>query len=247
MVKFLGGYNGQILYVDLTKGKTWAKDVDEATARKFIGGAGFCAKIVWDETSVYTDPFSPENPFIIMADPMTGTITPQARMRVSIAAISPLTGIYGQAHTGGRFGDQLKHACFDGVVVKGRADGPVYVWVNDGNVEIRDAGHLWGKDIYETDEILTKETDKRASTMSISVAGEKLVRYAVPMGDGKLARTPARCGLGAVMGSKKLKSIVVRGTIKPKVYDEEGLKKKATPIIREISKTHKEKIYDGSA
>jgi aldehyde:ferredoxin oxidoreductase len=247
MVNFVKGYNGQILYVDLTKEKTWTVGLDEATARKYIGGAGLCAKIIWDETSASTDPFSPENPFIIMSGPMTGTNTPQARSRFVVGALSPLTGIYGQSHVGGRFGDQLKHAGLDGIVVKGRAMRPVYVWVKNGEAEIRDADHLLGKDVIETAEILMKQTDKRASTVAIGLPGERLVRISCPMFDGRLGRAAARGGLGAVMGSKNLKAIAVRGTIPPKVHDEERFKKSTLAQIKKLSDEYKrekqEKFY----
>ena len=208
----LKGYTGTIARVDLSAGKVTYEPFEEETARKYIGGVGLAAKILWDETHGKTEPFSPENLLVFMTGPLTGTRLPKSS-RYILAGISPLTGIWGQAHAGGSFPDELRHAGFDGLVLKGQAERPVYLWVHDQKVEMRGAEHLWGKDIYEAADLLRKETDEKASPACIGPAGERLVRYASVISDGREGRAAARCGLGAVMGSKRLKAVVVRGTL----------------------------------
>ncbi len=226
----LKGYNGRILRVDLTTGKMDDEPIDEKLARKYIGGIGYAAKILWEETTSETDPLSPESPLIFMMGPLTGSPIPSSSRSV-LAGLSPATGIWGQSHSGGSFADELRHAGFDGIVVKGQASRPVYLWLNDGKAEIRDARHFWGKDTYEAADLLKKETDGRASPACIGGAGEKLVKFAAVMTDGKHGRAAARCGFGALMGSKKLKAVVARGTRPLPFYDEEKLKEGAKKVL----------------
>ncbi|MFH1650564.1 MAG: aldehyde ferredoxin oxidoreductase family protein [Chloroflexota bacterium] len=218
-----GGYAGKIINVDLTRSKVEIRELDMADARKYIGGVGLAARIIWESTNAETEPFSPENPLIFMAGPLTGTSAP-SNSRFSVAAISPLTGIWGEAHSGGSWAYQLKHAGFDGVVFEGRSEKPVYLWVHDGAAELRDAGHVWGKLVYESSDTLQKETDARASVATIGPAGEKLVRIAGIITEGRIGRAAARCGLGAVMGDKNLKAVVVRGTQGLNVHSRAELK-----------------------
>ena len=225
----LKGYTGTIARVDLTKEKTSYESLDEGMARKFIGGVGLSAKILWDETAADTDPFSPESPLVFMTGPLTGTSLPKSS-RYILAGISPLTGIWGQAHAGGSFPDELRHAGFDGIVVRGQSKRPVYLWVHDQKIEIRGAEHLWGKDTYEAAEVLLKETDAKASPACIGPAGEKRVRFASVISDGKQGRAAARCGLGALMGSKLLKAVVTRGTLPLRFHNEE----KFNEVVRKI-------------
>jgi aldehyde:ferredoxin oxidoreductase len=226
----LKGYNGKILRLDLSTGDMDFEYLDEATARKYIGGVGLAAKILWDETTPDTDPLSPENELVFMTGPLTGSILPKSS-RYIVAGISPLTGIWGQAHAGGYFADELRHAGVDGIVVKGQSSKPVYLWIKDGKAEIRDATHVWGKDTWEVSDILQSETDAGASVTCIGVAGEKLVKIAGIMNDGKQGRAAARCGLGALMGSKRLKAVVARGTLPLSFYDEEKFKEQAQKIL----------------
>jgi len=217
-------YQLRVLRVDLTHGVVESQELNEQTARKFIGGSGLAAKVVWDETTATTDPFSSENPLIFMTGPLTGTAAPMSS-RITVASLSPLTGIWGESHSGGSWPDELKRAGFDGIVIKGKAREPIYLWVNNGEAKLVSAGHLWNKDTWETDDLLKKETDPRAITLAIGQAGERLVRIACLMSGGRSeARGAARCGLGAIMGSKNLKAIVVRGTRRPRVDNPEGLK-----------------------
>ena len=160
---------------------------------------------------------------IFMIGPVTGTRVPTSG-RWSVASLSPLTNIWGEAHAGGTFGYTLKLSGLDGVVVTGIAEKPVYLCIDGDKAELRDAGHLWGKGTWETDDLVKAETEKGTSVASIGQAGERLVRFASIMCDGKMGRAAGRCGLGAVMGSKKLKAIAVRGNKRPALSDEEGLK-----------------------
>jgi len=209
----LKAYNGKILRLDLSTGDIDFQYLDELTARKYIGGVGLAAKILWDEITPDTDPLSPDNELVFMTGPLTGSILPKSS-RYIVAGISPLTGIWGQAHAGGSFADELRHAGIDGIVV-----------------EIRDAAHVWGKDTWEVSDILQQETDNKASVACIGVAGEKLVKIAGIMNDGKQGRAAARCGLGALMGSKRLKAIAIRGTMPLSFYDEDKYKESTQQIL----------------
>jgi|Deesub1362B_J571_1020462.scaffolds.fasta_scaffold00041_22 aldehyde:ferredoxin oxidoreductase len=214
---------GKILRVDLRNGEIKEEELEEEVAKKFIGGSGLAAKIIYDELSSDVDPLSPENLLIFMTGPLVGVKVPNSG-RHAVCAKSPLTGIWGEANSGGTWGVELKKAGYDGIVVKGKAEKPVYLWIHEGGVEIRDASHLWGKDTFETDEIIKEETDEKAVVACIGPSGEKLVKIAAVMNDGKDARAAGRTGMGAVMGSKNLKAIAVRGDKEIPVYDEEKLK-----------------------
>jgi len=219
----VSGYMGKILRVDLRNGEIKEEELEEEVAKKFIGGSGLAAKIIYDELSSDVDPLSPENLLIFMTGPLVGVKVPNSG-RHAVCAKSPLTGIWGEANSGGTWGVELKKAGYDGIVVKGKAEKPVYLWIHEGGVEIRDASHLWGKDTFETDEIIKEETDEKAVVACIGPSGEKLVKIAAVMNDGKDARAAGRTGMGAVMGSKNLKAIAVRGDKEIPVYDEEKLK-----------------------
>lgn len=226
----LDGYVPRIINVDLTTKAITYEDLDPGMVRKYIGGAGIAAKILWDETSGDTEPLSPENVLIFMIGPLTGTIMPSSTRHI-VAGISPLTGIYGESRSGGKWAYQLKHAGFEGIVFRGRSQEPVYLWINDGQAELRAATHLWGKDTYQTHECVQKETDSRASIACIGQAGERLVKFAGIVNDGKMGRIAARCGLGALMGFKKLKAIAARGTMPLDYYDEAKLRESVKQIV----------------
>lgn len=204
---------GKMLEVDLSAGKVVARDIEPEFARDFIGGMGFGSKILYDEVGVDVEPLSPENIVIFAAGPLTGTHTPCSG-RTEITTRSPLTGIIGTGNTGGVWGVALRRAGFELIVVRNSAEKPVYLWIDDGAVEIRDAGHLWGKDTRATADILRHELSPSqgsgVSVLAIGPAGENLVRYACSLND--YDHVAGRCGAGAVMGVKKLKAIAVRGT-----------------------------------
>jgi len=234
-----GGYMGKVLRVDLSRKKVEELTFNEEACRKFIGGSGLGAKILYDETKADTDPFSPENPLIFMAGPTANTQVPTSG-RHAVVSRSPLTGVFGESDVGGTWGAKLKQAGLDGMVITGKAESPTYLWVQDGKVEFRDASRVWGKDTYEVDPILREETHKNATVAAIGPAGERLVLLSGIVHDGRDARIAGRCGLGAVMGSKKLKAIVVQGSAKTPVAHPDDLAssvKELMPTILESSKT----------
>ena len=217
-----GGNWGKVLKVDLSTGKTEELELEEKLYRDFLGGSGLAAKWFFDNEGWKVEPLSPDNPLIIMNGPLSGTSLPGVS-RLEICARSPLTGIWGEASMGGHFSPQLKRTGYDGIIVVGASDKPVYLYVTDKEVEIRDASHLWGKDTYETEDLLAEEVgDKRAQVISIGPAGENTVKFACVMNDR--GSTAGRCGMGAVMGSKKLKAVVARGNKKAPIADEAAFK-----------------------
>lgn len=216
------GYHGKILQVDLNNRETKDIALKEEDLKDFIGGAGLAAKLLYPLMTKDLDPLGPENPLLFITGPFTGSSVTSAG-RHTICAKSPLTGIWGEASTGGFFGVALKSTGYDGLLVMGCSDKPVYLLINDGGVEIKDASHLWGKGFYETRDILKEEVgEKRARITAIGQGGENLVKYAAVMNDD--GRAAGRCGLGAVMGSKKLKAVVVYGSKRPEVADSDKLK-----------------------
>ncbi|MFC1929995.1 aldehyde ferredoxin oxidoreductase family protein, partial [Chloroflexota bacterium] len=215
-------YSTKILVVDLNHKKSSITEVDSSVLRAYIGGAGLGAKILWDETSHATGPFSPENRLIFMIGPLTGKV-PQSS-RALVCGLSPLNNAWGEAAMGGSWGSEFSNTGFSGIIVSGRTEKPVYLYIKDKEVSINDASHLWGKDTFEVSDILQKETDEKASVAAIGQAGENQSRIAGIVCDGRFGRVAARCGLGGVMGSKNLKAVVVRGTGKQKAVDEAGLR-----------------------
>ena len=231
----VGGYMGKILRVDLSALKISSQTFEEEILRKYLGGCGLGAKILLEETTEKTDPLGTDNILIFMTGPLVGTKALNFG-RHQVITKSPLTGIYCEANAGGSWGFHLKRAGYDGIIVAGKSPKPVYLWISNGHVQIRDAITLWGKDTYETDLLLKRELGSDIFTSSIGQAGENLVRIAAIMNDGIHGRAAARCGVGAVMGSKKLKAIAVQGNMKPSVVHEKALKNSIrywTPKIRE--------------
>jgi aldehyde:ferredoxin oxidoreductase len=217
----LNGYYGKILKVDLTAGTTEVMEPDPELYRKYLGGAGLAAKLFFDMGAFDVDPLGPDNPLMIMHGPLAGTTLPGCS-RLEVCARSPLTGIWGESSMGGQTSPQFRATGYDGIIITGASEKPVYLYVTDENVEIKDASHLWGKDAFETEELLKEETDKRARFMSIGQGGENQVKYAAIVNDkGSLA---GRTGMGAVMGSKKLKAVVFRGKAKTPIADEAAYK-----------------------
>ncbi|MBI4334834.1 MAG: aldehyde ferredoxin oxidoreductase family protein [Chloroflexi bacterium] len=218
------GYTGKILKVDLGARSVAVEHLDEKTAKKYLGGEGLAAKILWETTSATTDPLSPDNPLMFMTGPLTGSVVPSSSRHI-VAALSPLTNAWGSAHAGGSWAAGLKRAGYDGIVFTGKSEKPVYFWVQAGQPKVLEADHVWGRDTWEADEILRKETDPRATVACIGPAGERQVRFAAILNDGRDGRAAARCGMGAVMGSKNLKAVVVSGGVLPRGYDDAGLKR----------------------
>ncbi len=218
-----GGNWGKILKVNLSTGEFEDVEVQENLYRDYLGGSGLAAKWFFDNKLWEADPLSPENHLMVMMGPLSGTGLP-GTARLEVCARSPLTGIWGESCMGGHFTPQLKATGYDGIVFTGASDKPVYLWITDEEIELRDAAHLWGKDTYETeDQLLAEVADKRAQVMCIGPAGENLVKYACIMNDK--GSTAGRCGMGAVMGSKMLKAIVARGKKKVPIADPAAFKK----------------------
>lgn len=214
-----GGYVGKLLFVDLTRGKFEEKELSEELARNFIGGYGIGARILYDRMKPGVDPLGPDNILGFISGPLNGTGA-MFGGRYTVVCKSPVTGGWNDANSGGFFGPELKRAGFDGVFVIGSSDQPVYLYIKDGKVEIRDAKALWGKNCAETEEALIQETgEKNLRAAVIGPAGEKMSLMACIINDGH--RAAGRGGCGAVMGSKKLKALAVRGTGKiPVAYPE---------------------------
>jgi aldehyde:ferredoxin oxidoreductase len=204
------GYSGRILRVNLTEGKTWVDEKPDSFYRRYLGGNGFIAYYLLHEMPAGVDPLGPDNLLIFATGTITGLPIAGAG-RSSVGCKSPLTGGYGSADVGGYFGAELKQAGYDAVVVQGKAAKPVYLWINAGEVEIRDASHLWGQNTLETQEAIQAELggDARIRLAMIGPGGENLVRYACVIND--LRHSAGRSGTGAVMGSKNLKAIAARG------------------------------------
>ena len=216
-----GGYMGRVLEVDLTRKEIAKRPLEEYMARDYLGGRGFTSRMLYDMVGPEVDPLGPENVLFFSVGPLLGTLAPAA-CRWTVAAKSPLTGILGDGNGGGFFGVELKRAGYDAVIIRGRASAPVYLWIKDGEVAIKDASHFWGKDIYEFERSVRCELlDPDVRIAAIGPGGENLVRYATILGDR--ARAAGRCGIGAVMGSKNLKAVVARGTNPVRVADPKAL------------------------
>ncbi len=218
----IGGYMGKILWVNLATGKINEEKLDEKLCQEYIGGYGIGAKILYDHMKPKVDPLGPENILGLITGPLTGTIIPSGA-RYTAVAKSPLTGGWGDANSGGYFGPYLKFSGFDGVFFTGISPKPVYLLIDEGKAELKDAAHLWGKDAYETEEILEAEYGKTSRVACIGQAGEKLALIAAIMTDKGSAA--GRSGLGAVMGSKKLKAVVARGAMPVPVADKTAAEK----------------------
>ena len=228
------GYHKKLLRVDLSKRKAEVEDLDEALIRKYVGGLGIEAKILYEEIGPKTDPLSPENILIALTGPYTGTGVPTSG-RHHLVARSPLTGFFGESNVGGSWAVHFKRAGFDGIVIKGKSETPLYLWIRDGKVEFRDARPIWGKDSYESAEWLKRETAKEATAAVIGPAGERMAKIASIPHIGHIVRAAARTGLGAVMGSKNLKAMVVYGEGEISIAKSDELKariKEITPHIQ---------------
>ncbi|WP_297520912.1 aldehyde ferredoxin oxidoreductase [Thermococcus sp.] len=210
---------GKFLRVNLSTGEVKVEEYDEELAKKWLGSRGLAIYFLLKEMDPKVDPLSPENKLLIMPGPLSGTSAPTGG-RYNIVTKSPQTGFITMSNSGGYFGAELKFAGWDGIVVEGKADSPVYIYINDDQVEIRDASHLWGKLVSETEETIKKEIgSKKLHITSIGPAGENLVKFAAVINDGH--RAAGRAGVGAVMGSKNLKAIAVEGHKRVPIADKQ--------------------------
>ena len=215
----MNGYMGQILRVDLACGKITKEPLNMAAAKDFVGARGLGTKYFCDEADPKVEPLGPDNKLIFMTGPLTGTAA-SCGGRYEVVAKAPLTGTIGAANSGGHFGPELKYAGYDGIIFEGASDHPVYLYINDDTVELRDARDLWGRTVFETTDELNKRCGASFRVSCIGPAGENLCLYAGVMNDKH--RAAGRGGLGAVMGSKKLKAVVVKGTKSIRVARPEG-------------------------
>lgn len=234
MGRFKGGYVGKIARIDLTKKWVKTEKVKPPFAVKYVGGRGWSARLIWDEIPVHTDPLGPKNKLIIATGPLSGLLIPGAG-KTSFAAISPATGYYGDSNVGGMFCTELKQAGFDALILEGKSDKPVYLWVEDGEVEMRNAEDYWGTGSLDTENSLKKDLgDELIRVASIGQAGEKLVNFACVTCD--YGRQAGRTGMGAIMGSKKVKAIAVRGSFDIPVADHKAMRKLFEESMRKILK-----------
>ena len=216
------GYAGRIAWVDLTQKKVGVEELGEGIARKYLGGKGLGAYLLYRSLEPHTDPYDPENKLIFVTGPLTGTTFP-AVSRSGVITRSPMTGTFLDSYAGGFFGPHMRYAGYDALVFMGKADDPVYVLVDNGKISVKDAVHLWGLSTSETENRLRNELrrDKaeKVSVAAIGQAGERLVRFSNIVND---RRTYGRGGAGAVMGSKNLKAVVIRGDGSIPVADQRG-------------------------
>lgn len=215
------GFMGKMLFVDLTSKQLKEEELDEKTARDYIGGYGLGAKILFERQKPGVDPLGPDAMLGLVTGMLTGTDALGGSRYVMVGK-SPLTGGWGDANSGGNVGPYLKFAGYDAVFFSGISDTPVYLYIEDGKAELKDASHLWGKDTFETQDILREEHGKKLEVACIGPSGEKKSLIAAVMNNK--GRAAGRSGLGAVMGSKNLKAVAINGSMEIPVADEEASK-----------------------
>ncbi|BAF58675.1 MAG: aldehyde ferredoxin oxidoreductase family protein [Pelotomaculum sp.] len=229
----MADFEYKVLWLDLERREKRVEKIACRDLRKWVGGSGLGAKTVYENVLPSTDPLDGRNILGFFTGPLTGTMVPSSG-RHCVVGRSPLTGIWGEASVGGRWGRMLRRSGYDALVLQGRAEKPVYIWINDGEVEIRDAHSLWGLDTYECAPALKELTGEKAEVCAIGPAGEKMVKIAGIFTDGEDGRAAARCGLGAVMGAKRVKAVAVHGQRELPVGDPAGLKEDLKPVIKRI-------------
>lgn len=228
-----------ILRVNLSNGNIKKEEADPILREKFLGGRGINSKLLFESTGPATEPLSEENRLILGAGALSGTKSPAAA-RFTVTAKSPLTGILGDANAGGNFGPELKKAGYDHIVIEGRAKRPVYLLIKDGSVEIKDAASLWGINTRDTESSIRRENgDDKLRIASIGQAGESLVKFASVMHEERAA---ARTGMGAVMGSKRLKAVAVRGSGNAGIADLEKFESISRELHKKASETKLAKV-----
>jgi aldehyde:ferredoxin oxidoreductase len=221
----MNGYNGKIAFINLGDKSYDIQELDPQIAKDYLGGTGLSAKITYDLlseggfTTLKNNPYAEINPLIFATGPVTGTIRPSSG-RYSVTGISPLTGIWGEGTSGGYFCLSLRNSGYDAVVFTGKSSEPVYVYINDGTIEFKDARNLWSKDCYESQELIKKEINQTNLRIAcIGQGGENLVKYGAILNDE--GRAVGRCGMGALMGSKNLKALAIHGAKKIDIFDKE--------------------------
>ncbi len=230
------GWQGKILSVDLSRGRISVETLDPQVARDYVGGRGLGIYFLNQLVDPLCDPLSPDNILVMTTGPLTGTLTPTAA-RYMVTTKSPLTGAITCSNSGGRFPKELKRSGFDGLIFSGKSSEPIYLWIDNGQAELRPAPHFWGLTVPETTERLLAETDSKARVACIGPAGEKGVLFASIMNDKD--RAAGRSGVGAVMGSKNLKAVVVRGNIRVPLADKERFEQIQTRVMTKFTKAAK--------
>ncbi len=231
----MNGYHNRVAWIDLSRRKVEVRSLDIKDAEDFAGGASLGAAYLARLTGSDTDPLGPGNPLIFMVGPFTATRVP-ASSRHEVISLSPLTGIYGESNCGGSLGWQLKRSGFDGLAITGASKKPVTIIIDPEQISFRESEDIWGQDVFSVDAQLKAEIDPKAVTAVIGPAGERLVKIASISHDGRHTRSIGRCGMGAVMGSKKLKALVVtsRGNLEASVADLKGLKASVNQALKVI-------------
>ena len=228
------GFIGKLLKVNLTTNKIAEENLDESIAKDFLGGAGYACRYLYDKIDKDTDPLSPDNILMVMTGLFCGSNVPTSG-RFEICAKSPLTGIWGESNCGGYFGPELRKTGYDGIIIKGASDKPVYLEITDNGAVLKDASSLWGKGIFETAKTLKEKLGSPLARVAcIGQAGENLIKYATIASEEKAA---GRTGMGAVMGSKKLKAIVIKGSKKTYEPAKPEEFKEAVKVITENVKS----------
>lgn len=225
------GYRGKVLRINLKAKTVKVEKLDHELALKYIGGRGLGTKILTDEIDPKIDAFSPENKLIIATGPLTGTPTPTGG-RYMVVTKAPLTGTVASSNSGGYWGAELKFAGYDVIIIEEKSEKPVYININDDKVEIVDASNLWGKYVSKTTDMLIEKHGEKTKVLTIGPAGEKLSRIAAIMNEKN--RAAGRSGVGAVMGSKNLKAIVVNGSGKVEISNPDGLKKVYSDALKKL-------------
>ncbi len=234
------GWHGKILWIDLTKKEAKSVSYPEEWAREFIGGRGLAIRILWEYLPEGADPLGPDNLLILSVGPLTGLPLPSSGKLV-VAAKSPLTGGYGDGNVGSLAALELRKSGHDAAVIKGKAERPTMLYIEDDKVDFLDAEHLWGLDTWTTERKLRDEFGKMAGIIEIGPAGENMVKFATII--SQEGRSGGRPGIGAVMGSKNLKAIIIRGTKGFNVYDERALKRIGGSAFRDIVKSQGYKFW----
>jgi aldehyde:ferredoxin oxidoreductase len=225
------GWVGKILKINLTSQQAETEST-EPYIDKYIGGRGIGVRLVYDHYVPGTDAFDPANPLIFSMGPLTGTAMPSSG-RTDVTALSPMSNLRAKSNFGGYWGPEVKYAGFDHIVITGKSEKPCYLWIHDGKAEVRDATHIWGQDTFETQRTIQKELgDPEIKVVCIGPAGENLVRFACLITE--VAGAAARTGMGAVMGSKNLKAIAVRGSGKVRVAKPDEMLNLSLDVNREI-------------
>ena len=225
------GYAGIILDIDLSRNKIERKALTKELIHGYLGGRGFSSRLVYINVKPKIPPFSPDNVLAIAPGALVGTPTWSAN-RYSVCAKSPL-GIFGWSSSGGHWAPELKLAGYDAIIIRGKAKNPVYLWISNDQVEIKNAKNLWGKNAIEAAELIKEELkEKTIETITIGQAGENLVNYASIITVGRIRRAAGRSGMGAIMGSKNLKAIAVKGEKSIEIANPEALEKTLDEILK---------------